>query len=195
VRLDIKPMMTSKRADWGTPRDFYRWVEAAFGGFTVDVCANERNHKHRRYFDKRADGLAQSWRGETFWDNPEYGDQAPRWLDKSRHESVHNGAAGANLIASRVDTDWFRDATTHVRGAGKMRSSFFVQETGVLWLRYAGLRVGVYHHDQRITFEGAKTGAPFPSSVIIHVANGRVLKPDARVTLDGRPVLTLGMPR
>lgn len=211
MRRMNEAVVASLNLRWGTPRDFYRWLCAAVGkrGFTVDVCAEPWSAKCRRYFTREIDGLAQSWAGEHFFWNPEYGDQIGRWVAKARFESMHNKAVGFGVLPSRVDTAWWRDLVE--APAGPLRSSFYVQQTRTFWFRYFGLTVGVYHHDERLHFELPKEeqlariragkkpseGAPFPTSVVITVPPGVWLAPDLDskyAYLGGRPPLTLGMP-
>lgn len=206
-------MFTSDNANWGTPTDFFLWLHGAFG-FTIDVCADKKNRKLPRFWSKKDDGLAQSWDGETWWCNPEFGDQLPRWTKKARFSTLHGEkpTAGVLLCPSRVDTDWWvkltegrapaRRGFTFAADAGSLRETYFVQETRVWWLRFAGLRVGVYHHDERLQFEGMESkgeSAPFPTSLII-LANNRWKAPkpmaaDPSFVPFPRPPLTLGMPR
>lgn len=193
----LRPLMSSENAEWGTPREFFRWLNRGFN-FTVDVCASSENAKLRRYYDRSADGLAQSWAGETFFCNPEYGDQLPRWAKKARASAIsHERTGGVLLVPSRVDTDWW--ISTVEQAVGRLLRSAWVKESRVLWLRWAGLRVGVYHHDQRLPFEGmpTKNGAPFPSSVII-LTHPTWKPPDLSnvrewQAIGHRPPLTLGM--
>ena len=186
-----KAMLSSDNTKWGTPRDFFKWADASFE-FTLDVCAEKHTAKCRRYFTEDDDGLARSWENETAWMNPPYGDQLPRWLDKARLEATHSNAAVACLVPSRTDASWFRDVVDMV-GVGRLRASYYEPRSRVFWLRYVGLRVGVYHHGHRLKFEGAPgDSAPFPSSLLLLIPNGRKFKP--RLFICDRPPLLLGMP-
>lgn len=206
---DLSIIFQSDKQDWATPWAFYRWLNAAFrGGFTIDVAADAGNHKHRRYFDAARDGLAQSWAGETWFCNPEY-EKMALWTAKARYEAEH-GAPGALLVTAKPDTAWWRDLVT--RPCGALRTSYYVPATGVWWLRWAGLRVGVYFHDQRLEFDdgappdrrkdagkgkGEPNTAPFPSAVILCLPNGYRAAPDLKAKhayLGDRPPLTLGAP-
>jgi phage N-6-adenine-methyltransferase len=172
-------MFSSDSAEWGTPRPFYRWLDAAFG-FTIDVCASAENHKHRRYFDRRVNGLAQSWAGHTFFMNPPYGTPIGSWMAKARAECIFNRAAGVCVLPSRVDTEWWKQhAMSSRRDVGRLLRSFYDPSSGVVWLRWEGLITGIYHHDQRLEFEGMdnEDGAPFPTSVVIHMSPQRRLPP------------------
>lgn len=189
---NLAPLMSSAKQDWGTPRDFYEWLSAAFGRFTLDVCADSKNAKCSRYFTVEDDGLVQSWQGFTWFCNPEF-EHAEPWAWKCGYEGVL-GAPGALVVPSRVDTAWWRTATESP-DFGRLRGSCYVQRARTWWLRYTGVRVGVYHHDQRLIYEGGPAeGAPFPTSVVLYLPDGYRPRPRLSCLLGGRPPLTLGAP-
>jgi site-specific DNA-methyltransferase (adenine-specific) len=149
-----------------TPVEFYAWLDGQLH-FTVDVCADEKNHQHPRYFSEKDNGLLQSWEGETFFMNPPYGAQILSWMKKARDSCILDSAMGALLVPARVDTGWWRQCVMQSDGAaGRLRSMNFDAKNQVLWFRWERLTVGLYHHDQRICFDEMSTGAPFPASVI-----------------------------
>ena len=51
---------SSQSVEWATPQDFFDELNRAFD-FQLDVCATSENHKCKRYFTKKQDGLKQSW--------------------------------------------------------------------------------------------------------------------------------------
>lgn len=105
--------------------------------FTLDVCATDQNAKCEVYFTRESDGLSQDWSG-VCWMNPPYGDEIADWVAKARN-SV-NRATVVCLVPARVDTEWWWN---HCR-YGEIR-----------FLR------------GRLKFGGAKSGAPFPSAVVV----------------------------
>lgn len=162
-----------------TPLEFFTWLDGMLH-FTVDVCADEKNHQHPRYFSEEDNGLLQSWEGETFWCNPPYGTQIGSWLRKGRDSCILDNAMGAFLVPARVDTMWWRHFVMQAdRAAGKLRTSLYDDENGVLWFRWERLTVGVYFHDERLAFDEMSTGAPFPSAVVFmgHPRGRRPVKP------------------
>lgn len=194
-------MLSSENQKCGTPSYFMDWLRAAMP-FNLDPCAEKQTAQCPRYYTKEDDGLAQNWGGDGgcfFYMNSEYGDQLPRWTKKARFEAIHNGASGMCLVPTRPDTIWWTDA---IEGAvGRLRTSFFVQQTRTWWLRYAGLIVGFHHVDERLKFldNGVPMdSAPFPSSVIIFINPGNVPRPPRFASrpdlFGGRPLLTVGMP-
>ena len=84
------------------------------------------------------DGLAQEWRGVCLM-NPPYGAGIGAWVRKA-YESSLLGATVVCLVPARTDTRWWQDCCT----VGEVR-----------FLR------------GRLRFNGADTGAPFPSAVVV----------------------------
>lgn len=131
-------LMSSATDEWATPQGLFDRLNAEFG-FTLDVCANESNHKVSRYFDKAADGLAQDWTGEICWMNPPYGREIPKWVAKAR-ATAERGGVVVGLLPARTDTRWWADV---------------MQATELRFIR------------GRIRFGGSSAGAPFPSVVVV----------------------------
>lgn len=139
-------MFSSKEECWETPQDFFDALDAEFH-FTVDVCADQSNHKCVRYYTEKSDGLAQSWRGETVWCNPPYGRKLPLWVEKSFKEVYENGCKTVvMLIPARTDTRWFHDYILHRSETRFVRG--------------------------RLKFGGCKYNAPFPSMVVVFRGKG-----------------------
>ncbi len=90
-----KGLMTSNTDSWATPQDFFDQQNAAYGPFTLDVCASASNAKLPRYWNQQDDGLAKSWAGERCWMNPPYGRTIGRWCAKVT-------AGGGALVASHA---------------------------------------------------------------------------------------------
>ena len=125
-----------------TPQATFDTLDKEFG-FTLDAAASAENHKCARYFDAQANGLQQSWAGETVWLNPPYGKPLPQWVAKAKREAELNGATVVMLLPASTDTTWWHDAT---KGAAEVR---FIRG--------------------RLTF-GNSTGkpAPFGSALVIY---------------------------
>lgn len=58
-------MFSSKTDNWATPQDFFDQLDKEFH-FTLDPCADEKNHKCQVYYTKQDDGLHKPWGGECF---------------------------------------------------------------------------------------------------------------------------------
>jgi phage N-6-adenine-methyltransferase len=131
---------SSQTCEWATPQDFFDRLHAEFA-FTLDACATAENAKCPAYFSPEHDGLAQRWAGRV-WCNPPYGRSIGSWIRKAR-ESVESGDAEfvVCLVPARVDTRWWHE---QVHGRAE-----------VTFLR------------GRLRFGAAKSGAPFPSALVV----------------------------
>jgi phage N-6-adenine-methyltransferase len=133
-------LMSSATDEWATPQDFFDKLDVEFG-FSLDVCADDWNHKVDNYFDKTTDGLAQDWVG-VCWMNPPYGRTIKEWMKKA-YESSLAGATVVCLVPARTDTAWWHDYAMQ----GEIR---FLRGR----LKFVGRN-------------GVGDAAPFPSAVVI----------------------------
>ena len=132
-------LFTSQSCEWATPQWLYNLLNAEFGPFDLDVCANAQNAKAERYYgDEVWSGLALPWRGRV-WMNPPYGRAIGQWVRKA-WEAGEAGALVVCLLPSRTDTAWWHD---YVMEASQLR---FIR--GRLHFNDAG-------------------PAPFPSAIVI----------------------------
>lgn len=129
----------SKTVEWSTPQDLFDKLNEEFG-FTVDVAADDTNHKCAKYYTKETDGLSQSWAGEIVWCNPPYGRVIGDWVKKAHEESL-KGTTSVFLCPVRSDVRWFHE---YVYGKHEVR---FLKG--------------------RLKFGGSKISAPFPSMIIV----------------------------
>lgn len=129
-------LFTSNTDQWATPQDFFDKLNDEFH-FTLDVCADETNHKCEKYYSKEDDGLKQDWGGEIIWCNPPYGREIGKWVKKC---SEYEGES-VMLLPARTDTRWFHD---YIYGKSEIR---FIRG--------------------RLKFGGSKNSAPFPSMVVV----------------------------
>ncbi len=144
-KLDVH--MSSERMDWETPHEFFASLDSKFD-FTLDVCAGADNTKVELFFTEEDDGLAQAWNGRC-WMNPPYGRAIGKWLAKAKLEASDNPACEfvVCLVPARVDTAWWHDNVMY-------------DATLILFVR------------GRLTFVGAKAGAPFPVSIVVFETGG-----------------------
>ena len=122
---------------WETPPELFEQLDREFS-FTLDVCALPENAKCQRYFTPEEDGLSKEWSG-VCWMNPPYGQEIGRWMQKAFTSSLR-GCTVVCLVPARTDTEWWHQFA--VRGE-------------IRFLR------------GRLKFRGAKSGAPFPSAIVI----------------------------
>ena len=123
--------------EWETPDWMFELLDREFH-FDIDVCASESNAKCEKYFGEEDDGLSHQWDG-VCWMNPPYGREIPQWMAKAKEEAS-KGKTVVCLVPARTDTEWWWDNCI----GGEIR---FIRG--------------------RLTFEGASSGAPFPSAVVI----------------------------
>lgn len=55
-------LFSSRTDEWATPQDFFNVLDKEFN-FDLDPCANDTNHKCKKYFTKADDGLSKTWGG------------------------------------------------------------------------------------------------------------------------------------
>jgi len=111
---DLTVFFSHNSDEWGTPQDFFDILNNEFH-FDIDVCASEKNHKCKCYFDKETNGLEQNWGGVIFC-NPPYS-QVALWAKKCYEESLR-GVICVMLVPARTDTKWFHN---YVYGKAELR--------------------------------------------------------------------------
>lgn len=138
--INTEVMFSSKSDQWETPQGFFDKLNEEFH-FTLDPCADERNHKCGKYYTEEMDGLKQSWKGERVFCNPPYS-KVKDWVKKCHQESK-NQALAVMLVPARTDTKWFHEYI------------------------YQQANVEVRFIKGRLKFGDGKNSAPFPSMVAI----------------------------
>jgi len=130
---------TSNKNDWGTPWDFFWWLDAMFH-FTLDVCATIDNTKCADFLTPEINAKEVDWWGRV-WMNPPYS-EVGEWLDEMG-SAIQTGEIdlGVALVAARPDTQW--------------------------WWNAIKLAKEVWFLKGRLQFEGAMHTAPFPSAVLV----------------------------
>lgn len=148
---NLKVHFSSKTDQWSTPQWLFDELNAEYGPFDLDVCADAFNHKVDTWIDVEGNGLTASWRiNDEFWGrpierpaacwmNPPYGREIGKWVKKAYEESLR-GCLVVCLLPARTDTKWFHEYCTK----GKIE---FLKG--------------------RLKFGDAKNSAPFPSMVVV----------------------------
>lgn len=139
--MNTDVMFSSKTDLWATPQKFFDELDAEFQ-FTLDPCANEENHKCRKYYTEKENGLLQSWKGERVFCNPPYGRKIGEWVAKSYAEAQDPDTTVVMLIPARTDTRWFHEYIYH-----KAKEVRFIKG--------------------RLKFGNSNNSAPFPSMVVV----------------------------
>lgn len=115
-KLNSKSMSagTPRGDSYSTPPEFVEWLERKFvhTQFTLDPCATKQTAKAPMYFNRKQDGLKQSWAGHHVFCNPPHGKgQSMKWLSKAFHEVfVSTSVAKSAYVLLRADTSalWFQ---------------------------------------------------------------------------------------
>jgi site-specific DNA-methyltransferase (adenine-specific) len=128
----------SDESNWTTPPELFCELDAEFG-FDLDPCATRETATCPQYFTPADDGLAQEWTGSVFM-NPPYGRAIGAWMRKAWEASQTTAEVVVCLVPARTDTAW--------------------------WHAYAA-RGEVRFRQRRLRFGGARSGAPFPSAVVV----------------------------
>jgi phage N-6-adenine-methyltransferase len=131
-----KSLFSSASDEWGTPQVFFDELNERFD-FTLDPCATDENHKGKKYFTAKENGLLQSWQGHRVFCNPPYS-EIKLWVEKS----VKEKAFTVLLIPARTDTRWFHE--------------FIYRKDYATILFIKG----------RLKFGNSKNSAPFPSMIV-----------------------------
>ena len=155
-----KSLFSSKSSEWETPQSLYDELNKEFD-FILDPCATHDNKKCELYFTEKDDGLSKCWfekilpacqyygEEKAVFANPPYGrGVTERWVIKAWLESKQHGITVVMLLPSRTDQWWFRE----------------------ICLRYGEVRF----LPERVKFVGAKSGAPFPSIVVVFRVNNTI---------------------
>jgi len=155
-----KSLFSSKSSEWETPQSLYDELNKEFD-FILDPCATHDNKKCALYFTKEDDGLSKCWyekilpacryygEEKAIFVNPPYGrGVTEKWVIKAWLESKQHGITVVMLLPSRTDQWWFRE----------------------ICLRYGEVRF----LPVRVKFVGAKSGAPFPSIVVVFRVNNTI---------------------
>lgn len=139
--MNTDVMFSSATDNWSTPQDFFDKLNDEFH-FTLDVCADETNHKCEQYYTKETNGLSHHWIG-TVWCNPPYGRKIGEWVRRAYISSQIGSATVVMLLPARTDTRWFHDYI------------YNKPNTEIRFIK------------GRLKFWGCKNSAPFPSMVVI----------------------------
>lgn len=144
-------LFSSDQTEYGTPDWVFDPIAQALG-LDFDAASSHENHKLPNYATidgtfvrhfttphKRGseNGLTTSWAGRRVWLNPPFGRAIGDWVKKVVFETRRDCPGALVLLPVRSDTQWFHS-----------------------WvLPYAELIL----LQGRISFEGAKGSAPFPT--------------------------------
>lgn len=147
-------MFSSMKGDWRTPQDLFNQLDEEFR-FTLDVCADRKHplSAHiRQYFDD--EGLKLSWKESTCFMNPPYQRGIiDQWMAKATEEvelyrDGFDKVKVVALIPARTETEWFWNNVTEPHFDNPLHRE-------------------IRPIKGRVKFSGHKTGAPFPSLIVV----------------------------
>lgn len=148
--LELKKMELRIKHGLGHEEPLVNLALAEFLAYEQGFRRRMANFLCPQYFTAEHDAFKQIWDGGAgaWFLNPPYGRGIGKWMRACKEQRVRrpelpNGSTGVALVPARTDTKWFWDYGIH--GADEIR-----------------LLKG------RLRFEGAPSGAPFPSAVIIY---------------------------
>lgn len=137
--------------EWRTPKDLFDRYNERYGPFDLDAAATFSNTLAPKYFTKKDNALVQDWFGKV-WCNPPYG-LWQQFVAKAAFEvKAKRVKHVVLLLPARTDTKAFH---THI------------------WKEYSPdtactyFAVKLHFIKGRLKFSESKTGAPFPSMIVI----------------------------
>ena len=151
-----KTMFSSARAggrdDWETPQKLFNALDITFN-FTLDPCASDSNHKCKKYFTEKEDGLTKDWSGNSVFVNPPYS-KNKNWVKKCWEEGQKDGTKVVLLIPSRTDTIYWHDYCLRAEEIHFIKGRLCFEFNGSPNLS-----------------KGKASRAPFPSAIVVFYKN------------------------
>lgn len=141
----------AKTVEHGTPPEIFDPLDEEFE-FSLDVCATKKNTKCKKYFNKKQNGLKQSWKGHTCWCNPPYDVKSiEAFVDKAIEEVKKYEITVVMLLPAKTDQKWFHKLW-----------KYYKCEDDMIQFRWI---------EGRIKFIGNEHSAPFSSVVVVVYPN------------------------
>lgn len=158
--------------EWRTADRTFEAFAELDGGYTLDAAASWWNAKCPLYFDRRTNGLKQSWAGHRVWMNPPYSrGQLDTWVGYARHQVLVVGAELTRCFVPAYTSErWWHEHVERHEGR-LLRSLNWNDAVGAHRLmQFARLQVVVTYRRGRERFveRGGKTGsARFASAGVL----------------------------
>jgi site-specific DNA-methyltransferase (adenine-specific) len=138
INID-KVLFSTGKDDWETPEDLFNHFNKIFN-FDLDVCADKKNKKLKRYLSEKDNALIKDWDKKN-WCNPPYSNGNQWKFIRKAYEESLKGKLTVCLIPARPDTK--------------------------AWHDYVMKADHIQYIKGRLRFVGAKSSAPFPSCIVI----------------------------
>ena len=139
-------LLTSNTDNWSTPQDLFDHLDKKFH-FTLDPCADDKNHKCAKYYTRGNDWLQQDWSDEIVFMNPPYGREIGKRVKKARDSALKSDGKVVCLLPARTDTKRFHE---------------YIYNND-----YPELQVDYEFIKWRLKFWWSKNSAPFPSMIVL----------------------------
>jgi phage N-6-adenine-methyltransferase len=160
--MNTKTMFSSGKDDWETPDDFFELYNYLFH-FSIDLAANEINHKCLRWFGPGGeveDALSVEWDSYllqgNLWLNPPYS----RKLQRKFVEKAADAAEDHRAYLSSPEGDGHFHSNIVCLLPARTDTKLFHEI-----IQPCASEIG--YVKGRLKFKGAEHGAPFPSMVVI----------------------------
>ena len=153
--MNTATMFSTGKDDWQTPPELFGQLNREFR-FTLDLAANETNHKCNRWIGPGspiAEDLLnyEIADGEVCWMNPPYSKgQQVEFIHTAANHAAGKRVTVVALLPARTDTRAFH---WYIWNAEENKPRVWVREVRFL--------------PGRLKFVGAAHGAPFPSMIVI----------------------------
>ena len=167
---------------YGTPQPFFDRLNAVFGPFVLDPCAEKSTAKCARYFTEEDDGLSQDWGENIVFMNPPFGRyekacnekcKKKRCVERGHHiekdiagtsdwvakawTASLNGATVVGILPSSLGAKWFHDYV--------MRASTLIIVEGRISYLYEGEPTGHPDFDTIVAIWTPEGNDGFPELV------------------------------
>ncbi len=161
---------SSNSTEWNTPKDLYLQLNDEFN-FELDPACTSKNQICPSGYpiDKGYDGLKEYWGCyRNVFLNPPYGRSLKHWIKKASDESKL-GCTVVCLIPFRPDTKYWFDYIWEYSKKDKIfdevKKKLEIKGYRLVSKYRKGVEVRAIKG--RVKFEGAESGAPFPSAIVI----------------------------
>jgi phage N-6-adenine-methyltransferase len=156
---------SSEKDTWETPQGFFDELNKKYH-FTLDPCCLESSAKCKKFYTPEDDGLAQNWIGETVFMNPPYGDPIQPCKPKCTRKLCAKRGFHSDQYEPGI-IDWM--AKAYVEGLMPLTTVVCLvpARTDTRWWHDYAMKGRIEFIKGRLKFGGAKTGAPFPSAIVV----------------------------
>lgn len=155
---------SSEKSNWRTPFWLFEFLDEIFG-FDMDACANDENHLLDVYCSEEYSILTADITHRTAFMNPPYGDaEKPCGKNCKKQKCEKRGYHTDVYIPGIGD---FIDAAHRLSKQNNRFVCLVPARTETKWFQTCWKADAIVFLRGRLTFQGAKSGAPFPSCLVV----------------------------